>query len=153
MSYVKKNLIGDESVVYEAKFHWFIWVWPFIWLFSLTLLGFSSGETGIGILGLCIGLFTFIKPLILVKTNEIVLTSKRVIVKSGFISRDTFEMWLNKIEVVQVKQGIFGRIFNFGTVIIRGTGSLNSTPVKCIARPMEYRKETMKLMDAINEKR
>jgi hypothetical protein len=47
-------------------------------------------------------------------------------------------MNISKIETVDVMQGILGRIFDYGTVVIRGTGS-GIEPLRHIAAPLELR--------------
>ena len=72
--------------------------------------------------------------------DEFVITNNRVVVKTGIISRYTFEMNLNKIETVNVDQSIMGRIFGFGTIIIVGTGGTKES-FPNIAKPLEFRKK------------
>ena len=43
--------------------------------------------------------------------------------KRGFIRRHTVEMNMQKVESVDVDQSQFGRLFNYGAVTIRGTGT------------------------------
>ena len=47
-------------------------------------------------------------------TTETDVTNMRVVHKTGFIKRRTFEMALDKIESVDVNQSIMGRILNYG---------------------------------------
>ena len=49
-------------------------------------------------------------------TTETDVTNLRVVHKTGFIKRQTFEMSLDKVESVDVNQSILGRIFNYGDV-------------------------------------
>jgi uncharacterized membrane protein YdbT with pleckstrin-like domain len=56
-------------------------------------------------------------------TTEIAVTDRRIIYKTGFISRRTAEMNMHRVETVAVEQGIIGRMLNYGTVHIRGTGA------------------------------
>mgnify|MGYP001553666968 FL=1 len=115
-SYVNNNLIKDETVVYETKYHWKIF-------FTLT------------------GIFTlFIAPAIKRWTDEFVITNKRVIIKTGLFSRYTFEMNLNKIESVNVDQSIFGRMLGYGTITIIGTGGTKESFLN-IADAVEFRKK------------
>jgi uncharacterized membrane protein YdbT with pleckstrin-like domain len=46
-----------------------------------------------------------------------------MILKKGIVSRKTEEMKLKSIETVEIDQGIFGRIFGFGTVKVTGRGT------------------------------
>lgn len=118
--YVNNNLIRDEKVQYEAHLHWKIFV-------SLT------------------GLFTlFIGPYIRLKTSEFAMTDKRVIIKTGFISRKTLEMNLNKIETVNVEQSVWGRLFGFGTITIVGTGGTREV-FDDISSPLLFRRRFQEL--------
>lgn len=117
---VNNHLIRDESVVYETRLHWVI----FLTLKSLFTLG--------------------ILPLLQRKLSEFVITNRRVIIKTGFIARSTFEMNLSKIESVNVDQNIPGRIFNYGSITIIGTGGTKET-FHNISRPLNFRKAFQEL--------
>ncbi|MGO4870010.1 MAG: PH domain-containing protein [Roseiarcus sp.] len=56
-------------------------------------------------------------------TTEIAVTDRRIILKRGLIRRHTVEMNMQKVESVDVDQTLTGRLFNYGSVTIRGTGS------------------------------
>ena len=71
-------------------------------------------------------------------TTEIVVTDKRIIHKIGWIARHTEEMNITKVETVDVNQGIAGRIFGFGAVLIKGIGG-SWEPLRHIALPLELR--------------
>ena len=71
-------------------------------------------------------------------TTETDVTNFRVVHKTGFIKRRTFEMSLDKVESVDVNQSILGRIMNYGDVTIRGVGEGFET-IKTIASPLAFR--------------
>lgn len=71
-------------------------------------------------------------------TTETDVTSLRVVHKTGFIRRRTFEMNLDKVESVDVDQSIPGRLFGFGDVTIRGVGEGVET-IRMIASPLQFR--------------
>jgi uncharacterized membrane protein YdbT with pleckstrin-like domain len=75
-------------------------------------------------------------------TTEIVVTDKRIIHKVGWIARRTEEMNMTKVETVDVRQGIVGRIFGFGTVLIIGIGA-SWEPLVFMASPLELRNAIM----------
>ena len=54
--------------------------------------------------------------------TEIAVTNRRVIYKRGLIRLQSNEMNMDKVESVQVNQSVLGRMFDFGTVKILGTG-------------------------------
>jgi len=55
-------------------------------------------------------------------TTEIAVTDKRIIYKTGFINRHTKEMNMDKVASVDVDQTVWGRLFDYGSVEILGTG-------------------------------
>ena len=88
---------------------------------------------------------------ITVRTSELVITDRRVLIKVGFIQRHTFEMFISKIESVAVFQSMLGRLFNYGTVEIRGTGG-SSESFATIAAPLPFR-DAIQLVQTSSERR
>ena len=76
------------------------------------------------------------------------MTNRRVIVKEGFIKRSTVEVFLKRVESVQVDQSIWGRILNFGTIIVSGTGGV-SDPLSMIRSPLEFKKQVQQQLARI----
>jgi uncharacterized membrane protein YdbT with pleckstrin-like domain len=118
--YVCNNLVKGEVVELETTYHWII----FCNLRPILTL--------------------FIAPLIDKATDEFVITNKRVIIKTGLISRRTFEMNHSKIESVNVDQGILGRILGYGTIRIVGSGGTKEIFPR-INRPLTFRKKFQEL--------
>lgn len=136
MGYVESNLMAEEKVVQVTKLHWVIFIWPIIWVLLGILL------IAIPLLGgffILIGLVTLLLTFIDYRTSEFGITDKRVIAKVGFLKRTSLEILHTKVESLQVNQGIFGRIFGFGTIIVRGTGG-SKDPFRKIPKPLEFRK-------------
>lgn len=71
-------------------------------------------------------------------TTETDVTSLRVVHKTGFVRRRTFEMNLDKVESVDVDQSIPGRLLGYGDVTIRGVGEGVET-IAMIASPLQFR--------------
>mgnify|MGYP001796631707 CR=1 FL=1 len=71
-------------------------------------------------------------------TTETDVTNFRIVHKTGFIKRRTFEMSLDKVESVDVDQSILGRIMNYGDVTILGVGEGKET-ISTIASPLAFR--------------
>ncbi len=115
-SYVDSVLVRGERVEYQAKLHWRIY---------FTAKAFFT---------------LWISPIIRQKTSEFVITNKRIIMKTGLISRKTFEMNLQKIESVNVDQSFWGRLLGFGTVSIVGTGGSRESFAD-ISEPLLFRRK------------
>jgi uncharacterized membrane protein YdbT with pleckstrin-like domain len=118
MGYVDSNLMKDESVLYRGRLHWIIFFWPVVLFFLIVPL---------------------IGALIRNASSEFAITSRRVIVKVGLINRRTLELNLAKVESIGVDQSLLGRILNYGTIVVVGTGGTRE-PFKDIADPMGFRR-------------
>jgi len=71
-------------------------------------------------------------------TTEIAVTDRRIILKRGLIRRHTVEMNMQKVESVDVDQTLIGRLFSYGNVTIRGTGS-SFENLRMIDHPLKLR--------------
>jgi uncharacterized membrane protein YdbT with pleckstrin-like domain len=127
VSYIEDSLSAGEKVERLFKLHWFAWVPMWIWI----ILGVPT----IGITWF-IALYEFLR----LRFTEQGVTNKRVILKTGIISRKTEEMKLTSIETVELDQGIWGRIFGFGTIKVTGRG-ISDVVYKGIDDPMAVKRQ------------
>lgn len=134
-SYIDGTLVNDETIVYRA--HISIWSLLGLMLVGLLLLPMFG-----------IGLVFWLAAFIRYKTTELAVTSKRVVAKSGFISRQTVELNIQKVETVQVRQDVLGRIFNYGSLVVSGAG-IPQAPIPGISAPMEFRRSFMTYQDTL----
>ena len=131
-SYVEGALVSGEKIVHIGHISkWSLW--------HLIVFGVLLLPIGVGLILLGIAYVRY-------KSVELAVTTKRVIVKHGFIRRQTVEMNLNRVESVQVEQGVMGRMLDFGTLLIAGTGSSHA-PLAGIADPMGFRKAFIEAQD------
>ena len=127
MSSIEESLSAGEKVEGLFKLHWFAWVPMYIWL----ILGLAT----LGLTWL-LALYEFLR----LKFMEQGVTNKRVIQKRGIISRRTEEMKVTSIETVELDQGIWGRVFGFGTVKVTGRG-ISDVVFNSIADPMDVKRQ------------
>ena len=128
--YVDGTLIAGETVAYETSYHWVIFVPGLVFT--------ACGVVTFG-LSLLLGIPLLIKAWIDQATSEFAITTRRVIIKTGWISRRTIEMSLSKVESVDVGQGILGRILGYGTIMVIGTGGTRE-PFTYIRDPAAFRR-------------
>ena len=138
MGYIDANLLPEETVVHRATLHWLV----FGKAMAVTALGvvLLSVEPTVGMLVVVVGVVMFVPPLIAYKTSEFGVTSKRVIVKVGLVQRQTLELLLRQVEAISVDQSIMGRVFNYGSVTLSGTGGVRGV-FHNIAAPLEFRRK------------
>jgi uncharacterized membrane protein YdbT with pleckstrin-like domain len=122
VGYIESNLLPDEQVVYKARLHWIIFVKPFAVVFiGLVFLFIQPIIGGVVIL---IGLAASVPTIVDYISSEFGVTSKRVIIKIGFIRRRTLELLLRHVEAISVDQSVTGRILDFGSLTLTGTGGV-----------------------------
>jgi uncharacterized membrane protein YdbT with pleckstrin-like domain len=146
--YIDEILQPGEKVLYSTNAHWMFYL-PAIgaWLIALVLLILSRLTTNDTLVLLClasaaviaiVALYLTLKAWFHRMTTETDVTNRRVVHKTGFIQRRTFEMALDKVESVDVYQSIMGRILNYGDVTIMGVGEGKET-ISTIAAPLAFR--------------
>lgn len=132
-SYVEGALVKDERIVYIG--HTSLWAMWHLIVFGVLLLPVFF-----------IGAVLLVSAYVRYKTTELAITSRRVIVKTGLIRRNTVEININKVESIMVDQGLFGRLFDFGTLVISGAGNPQA-PVVGVSAPMAFRKAFIEAQD------
>jgi len=148
MSYVEENLMKGEQVVYQTSLHWRFYTWPIaLGVVGLFLL---FGSVGAGLALLMLAAVAGAAVFITVRSAEFAVTNKRVIMKVGWLNRRSLELLLSKIESISVEQGLSGKLWGYGTIIISGTGGSHE-PFKNIAHPFEFRKQVQEQISAVQD--
>ena len=145
--YIDDILQPGEKVLYSTNAHW-IFYWPAIaaWIVALAFLVISRMliDTpaliclSLAAIAALAGLYWAMKAWFHRWTTETDVTNLRVVHKTGFVKRRTFEMSLDKVESVDVNQSILGRLLNYGDVTVRGVGEGAET-IRTIASPLDFR--------------
>lgn len=141
MGFIDQNLLSNEKLLYNTKLHWIIFSGP-VALFILSLLFLSSSEKAAGLRNYLIflAIVWVIAKFITFKNSEFGITNQRVMLKVGWIKRASVELLLSQIESIEVDQKTFGRIFDYGTIVVNGTGNAKYAFNK-IEKPLEFRKQ------------
>jgi uncharacterized membrane protein YdbT with pleckstrin-like domain len=147
VGYLEKNLLPGETVDYRAHLHPIIFLQAALFgLVGLAFVIFSLVNPGLAAFWMLGAVFlTYAAGIGTVRaihyaSSEFAITNKRVVIKVGFINRKTLEMVLTKVETVRVDQSIIGRVLNYGTIVVTGTGGTNE-PFTLIANPLEFRRQ------------
>lgn len=161
MSYIEKNIRADENIEYRAinsrVSHSFSLIISFL-LISILPLGifywltdaekqlslYYSHSLKLSLLILSIpaviGILILFLLFFRLKYTEAIITNKRTINSKGFFSIDITEIPHTKLESIQIKQSFFGRLLNFGDVILTGSGFV-ITKISRIKDPENFRRE------------
>ena len=134
-SYINSILTPQEKIMTEGKVHWGIYLRSVF----LLVLGLVIGIEPLDLFLMAFAVIFAVGAFITQKTTELVVTDKRVIAKFGFIQRQTIQIGLDKVEGVRFDQSIFGRLLDYGSIHVSGTGTSNA-PIPYIACPTDFRK-------------
>ena len=137
MGYIETNLLPNEEVVYKARLHRIIF-WKSCALIVLGVI-FLFLQSIVGGVVIAIGVFAMLSPLIDYATSEFGVTNKRVIIKVGFLRRKTLELLLRHVETISVDQSVAGRLLNYGSVTLTGSGGVREM-FHNISAPLELRR-------------
>jgi uncharacterized membrane protein YdbT with pleckstrin-like domain len=146
--YIDQILQPGEKVLYSTNAHWMFYLQAIAaWIVAIVFLVLSRMIVADVPVLLCLSMAAVSAVVGLYKTasawfhrwtTETDVTNLRVVHKTGFIKRRTFEMALDKVESVDVNQSILGRIMNYGDVTIMGVGDGRET-ITTIASPLAFR--------------
>ncbi|EDN68619.1 membrane-flanked domain [Beggiatoa sp. PS] len=167
---VVHDLIGNEAIVYQAKIHWFGYLKAFLMIsiaayfwFDPTWLKMQMNQfefwddnwwwainMSLQIM-LGFGVFILFRTLHKQLTTKLIITTERTIAKMGFIGKQQVNINHAKFEHIEIKPGILGTIFRFGTIKMRGAkGSRGVGGLEIhlsqIASPKQFEKRLMRVI-------
>lgn len=167
MLYIQESLGQDEELIHVGHFHWMYTLqavlsilWGTLGCIAIILGGvwfqlnfgevYSTDWLGIireihpairlgGFFVFIMGLMNFAQRMIIKATTEIAITNSRLIYKRGLVARYVGELSIDRIEGVNVLQGILGRLFGYGRIMVRGMG-VGEVILPPLANPIAFRK-------------
>lgn len=125
MAYIDESLSAGEEISSLFTQHWVVRIPMVIWLLLSPFFGIT----------LPLAIYEYLR----VRYTELGVTNKRVIFKTGIISRKSEEMKLASIETVEIDQGVFGRILGFGSIHVSGRG-ISDVVLRNIKDPMAVKR-------------
>jgi len=165
MTYVESNLVPGETVIYQTRLHWIVMLGHI--LIGCVLLGlpgalllyYAFSHSGMepntlhvteggGVALLVCGVVVILMGMVRRSATEMAVTNRRVVIKTGLMSRKTIEMLLNKVESIEVSETTFGRMLGYGTIVMIGTGG-TSDPFHQVAHPLEFRSQVQQQIEKL----
>jgi uncharacterized membrane protein YdbT with pleckstrin-like domain len=169
MSYVKENLLPNEKIIFTAKvnpaialplafavfltctFLSLLWFWlsriqpdpasgTFLKSFYTIIFLFFTALLLFAMMG------AVARTMISLFTTEFAVTNRRVIAKTGLIKRRSLELFLEKVESINIRQDMMGRLFNFGVVTVTGTGGTKES-FRGIVDPLAIRRKINQVVE------
>ncbi len=154
-SYLQETLLNNEKIIFKTNPHWIIFAPSAFWfLFGIFLIEFLPQTPGqympfLGDLLIHNALIYFVfivclsslmSAYVTYRTSEYGITNRRVLMKTGLIRRYSLEIFLNRIESINVRQPLMGRIIGYGGVYVIGTGGTTDF-FNYIPNPLGFRRK------------
>lgn len=138
MPYPDKLLVDDEEVVRRLHPHWLTVFWPIVGL--LVVVGAASfgaaavpagrqqGVYRLAVVGVAVVLVLLMvaRPLLRWRTTHYVITTHRLLIREGILSRRGRDIALSRITDVSYRQTLWERIIRSGTVTVESAGEAGS---------------------------
>ena len=167
----KKNLQENEEILYLPGFHWFYTVKHMVlslpvFVVLLVVWGLAEDYAASGwfdpwittadelreiiryafITAILAVLLVFVCRIIQYLCVQYGVTNKRLIIKRGVLRIVAVEIPIDRIESVCCIQGLFGMMFNYGTIRVSGIGG--SIPAfHMVCRPYALRRKIAGIID------
>jgi uncharacterized membrane protein YdbT with pleckstrin-like domain len=147
MASIAQQLQPNETIVYRTH-PTRIGLYTVLFLAGVTLfVGAAAFQTIGDPLVLLIAGVIFVPLLVLliqkwvvISSCDYVLTSRRVIKQTGIVSKNSVTSYLDKINNVEHKQSLWGRMMNYGDVEIDTASETGLTVFPSVAAPLEFKK-------------
>jgi hypothetical protein len=170
MSYVERNLVPGETLLYQTRHHWIVLIGPLmvalllglpgLWLlfealgkrpeldeYAARVPGGAQTFLILGVILVIIALANLAWGMVKRSATEMAVTNRRVLIKTGMGSRRTLDLMLSRVESIGVEETMWGRVMGYGSVIVRGTGGTPEPFVK-ISNPQEFRRQVQQQIGA-----
>lgn len=130
MRYIERVLQPGETIIHASKIHWIIYI-PGVVVVLAAVASFVAAPGHPKLLfwlalfaacvelGFCMLFVAWFK----LWTTEIDVSDRRIVYKRGLIWQLAVEMNMDKVESVDVDQSVLDRLFDYGDITIRGTGT------------------------------
>ena len=144
MPWPEDSLSTDETIVTSFRPHWKLLFIPFLWFVGLTI-AFVLVAVNLDILQWVViavlAAFAIIfvaKPLVDWWWTRYVLTTERLITRTGLVAKSGVEIPLENITNVNFSQTFFERILGAGDLLVESAGSTGQSRFANIPHPDEF---------------
>ena len=151
LSYIDRNLIAGERVVYRTRLHWLILFTPilFVVVILLPLAWYmAQGDyRAFAWIPVLLAVLVLLPAIVKRQSSDFAVTNKRVMMKSGVFTTHSIELLLNKVEAIGVNQTLAGRLFGYGDIVVTGSGGTHESFAH-IQGPLQFRRAVQSVSDA-----
>lgn len=107
----------------------------FAWNWAENIPGTIVALVAAALVGIALAWKNFV-----LRSNEYVLTNHRVIQQMGILNKRSVDSRLDKINNVEHRQSVWGRIFGYGEVAIDTASETGTSVFKNVSRPLDFKR-------------
>ena len=160
MGYPAKLLTDGERIEFEMRPHWRSMIGPsFVLLATVALASFLSAAVpggglqkyvrwAIVLVAVVVLAVWFVRPLLAWLTTQYVFTNRRIITRTGILSRSGKDMPLSKLNDVSFEYTVFERILHCGTLTASSAAETGALVIRNVPRVEEIQREIYRLAEA-----
>ena len=150
MSYLESNLSKEENIISKGEVSFLPIIPSAVICFIILICGIAGGFGGF-IVALIIAAVIILPKFFGIKNTELGLTNKKIMGKYGIINTKVMDSPLNKVNSVTVEQGLGGKIFGYGKIVIStSSGGYNFNYIKSAD---SFRSAVMEQIDIAEEEK
>jgi uncharacterized membrane protein YdbT with pleckstrin-like domain len=150
----KENLNEQEQIVLDLRPHWWYFARQTAALVVVIALGIASLVFGLpqavqiaAAAAILVVLVWFLVRYVVWATTNFVITTDRLIDRSGVFSRQGIEIPLERVNTVHFRQTLFERIIGSGDLVIESAGEQGAQVVNDIRKPLNVQNEIYQQME------
>jgi membrane protein YdbS with pleckstrin-like domain len=165
VAFPERLLAEDEELIYDLRPHWLTLVVPVL-LTLLVVLAVGAAwvvmpagdlqqpaRLAVGVLGVAVLLATVVGRVLRWSTTHFVLTTERLIFRSGVVAKFGREIPLERINDVTFSQSLFERVIGAGDLLLESAGEHGQSRFADIRDPEAVQLEIYRQMEANDRRR
>jgi uncharacterized membrane protein YdbT with pleckstrin-like domain len=165
LAFPERLLSEDEELIYDLRPHWLTLVVPVLITVAVMVavaaawVVMPAGDLQqparmvVGVLGLVVLLATVVGRVLRWSTTHFVLTTERLIFRSGVVAKFGREIPLERINDVTFSQSLFERMIGAGDLLLESAGEQGQSRFSNIRDPETVQLEIYRQMEANDRRR
>jgi membrane protein YdbS with pleckstrin-like domain len=165
LAFPERLLSEDEELIYDLRPHWLTLVVPVLLTVAVVVavgaawVVMPAGDLqqparmAVGVLGLAVLLATVVGRVLRWATTHFVLTTERLIFRSGVVAKFGREIPLERINDVTFSQSLFERMIGAGDLLLESAGEHGQSRFSNIRDPEAVQLEIYRQMEANDRRR
>jgi uncharacterized membrane protein YdbT with pleckstrin-like domain len=138
----------DTDVIYKARLHRILFAGPLLLLLISLTIGYALAYRPLQSIAFFFMFFSWVWGAMVWMTyhfSSLTIKKKQLILQSGFLVRQTIDISIARIESIDIRQTVLGTLFQYGSLVIIGTGGTRQE-INYLSKPLTCRRYIEQVM-------